>query len=73
MEMGRAVRARGLFCQTVVFPGVPSGQARLRVSVTSEHTIEDLERAAEIFISAGRETQVLREPSSRVSHQESVL
>ncbi len=38
LEMGRAVRARGLFCQTVVFPGVPLGDARLRVSVTSEHT-----------------------------------
>ncbi|WP_282776719.1 MULTISPECIES: pyridoxal phosphate-dependent aminotransferase family protein [unclassified Nocardia] len=59
MEMGRAVRARGLFCQTVVFPGVPLGEARLRVSVTSEHTPEDLALAAQIFIDAGRETGVL--------------
>ncbi|MFE7721993.1 aminotransferase class I/II-fold pyridoxal phosphate-dependent enzyme [Nocardia rhizosphaerihabitans] len=59
MEMGRAVRARGLFCQTVVFPGVPLGEARLRVSVTSEHTPEDLALAAQIFIEAGRETGVL--------------
>jgi len=59
LEMGRAVRARGLFCQTVVFPGVPLGDARLRVSVTSEHTAEDLDRAAEIFIDAGREAGVL--------------
>lgn len=68
LEMGRAVRARGLFCQTVVFPGVPLGDARLRVSVTSEHTVEDLERAAEIFVDAARETGVLaasrrREPA----------
>lgn len=67
MEMGRAVRARGLFCQTVVFPGVPLGDARLRVSVTSEHTIEDLEEAAGIFVDAARETGVLasagREPA----------
>jgi 8-amino-7-oxononanoate synthase len=66
MEMGRAVRARGLFCQTVVFPGVPLGDARLRVSVTSEHTTEDLEEAAGIFVDAARETGVLasagREP-----------
>jgi 8-amino-7-oxononanoate synthase len=60
MEMGRAVRARGLFCQTVVFPGVPLGDARLRVSVTSEHTPRDLELAAEIFAEAARETGVLR-------------
>lgn len=60
LEMGRAVRARGLFCQTVVFPGVPLGDARLRVSVTSEHTPEDCELAAEIFLDAARETSVPR-------------
>ena len=59
MEMGRAVRARGLFCQTVVYPGVPLGDARLRVSVTCEHTPEDLRLAAEIFVDAARETGVL--------------
>ncbi|WP_309028869.1 aminotransferase class I/II-fold pyridoxal phosphate-dependent enzyme [Streptomyces alfalfae] len=59
MEMGRAVRARGLFCQTVVFPGVPLGDARLRISVTSEHTPADLQEAAGIFAEAGRETGVL--------------
>ncbi|CAM5297492.1 aminotransferase class I/II-fold pyridoxal phosphate-dependent enzyme [Streptomyces aurantiogriseus] len=58
MEMGRAVRARGLFCQTVVYPGVPLGDARLRISVTSEHTPEDLDLAAEIFVDAARETGV---------------
>ncbi|MEU8566119.1 aminotransferase class I/II-fold pyridoxal phosphate-dependent enzyme [Streptomyces cyaneofuscatus] len=64
MEMGRAVRARGLFCQTVVFPGVPLGDARLRISVTSEHTRADLEEAAGIFAEAGREAGVLP-PSER--------
>ncbi|MFD9905356.1 aminotransferase class I/II-fold pyridoxal phosphate-dependent enzyme [Streptomyces sp. NPDC059063] len=59
LEMGRAVRARGLFCQTVVFPGVPLGDARLRVSVTCEHTRDDLETAAGIFVEAARETGVL--------------
>lgn len=59
MEMGRAVRARGLFCQTVVFPGVPLGDARLRISVTCDHTPEDLRTAAGILVEAGRETGVL--------------
>ncbi|MFD8453513.1 MULTISPECIES: aminotransferase class I/II-fold pyridoxal phosphate-dependent enzyme [Streptomyces] len=59
MEMGRAVRARGLFCQTVVYPGVPLGDARLRVSVTCEHTPQDLDEAAGIFVDAARETGVL--------------
>ncbi|MBS2963705.1 aminotransferase class I/II-fold pyridoxal phosphate-dependent enzyme [Actinocrinis puniceicyclus] len=65
MELGRAVRARGLFCQTVVFPGVPLGQARLRVSVTSEHTEQDLNQAADIFVDAACETGVL--PAQRQS------
>jgi glycine C-acetyltransferase len=60
MEMGRAVRARGLFCQTVVFPGVPVGDARLRISVTSEHTDEDIDTAAGIFLDSARETGVLQ-------------
>ncbi|PSJ25863.1 8-amino-7-oxononanoate synthase [Streptosporangium nondiastaticum] len=59
MEMGRAVRARGLFCQTVVYPGVPLGDARLRVSVTCEHTPQDLELATGIFIESATETGVL--------------
>ncbi|QDQ14790.1 aminotransferase class I/II-fold pyridoxal phosphate-dependent enzyme [Streptomyces spectabilis] len=59
MEMGRAVRARGLFCQTVVFPGVPLGDARLRISVTCEHTREDLRAAAAIFVEAAHEVGVL--------------
>lgn len=59
MEMGREVRARGLFCQTVVFPGVPLGDARLRISVTSEHTDADLDEAAGIFVEAGRAVGVL--------------
>lgn len=59
LRMGRAVRERGLFCQTVVFPGVPLGDARLRVSVTSEHTAADLDLAADIFIEAGHEVGVL--------------
>nr|BAG84263.1 putative 4-hydroxy-2,2'-bipyrrole-4-methanol synthase [Streptomyces griseoviridis] len=63
MEMGRAVRARGLFCQTVVFPGVAVGDARLRISVTCEHTPEDLETAAGIFTEAARETGVPLDPA----------
>ncbi|WP_114391401.1 aminotransferase class I/II-fold pyridoxal phosphate-dependent enzyme [Notoacmeibacter marinus] len=58
LEMGRAVRARGMFCQTVVFPGVAVGDARLRISVTSEHTLEDLDLAAQIVIDSAEEVGV---------------
>lgn len=52
MRMGREVRSRGLFCQTVVYPGVPLGDARLRLSVTSEHSNSDLQAAVEIIVEA---------------------
>ncbi|GLR11774.1 8-amino-7-oxononanoate synthase [Chitinimonas prasina] len=58
MAMGRSVRQRGLFCQTVVFPGVAVGDARLRVSVLSTHTREDLDQAIAIFTEAAEENQL---------------
>lgn len=60
LELGRAVRARGMFCQTVVYPGVAVGDARLRISVTSEHTDEDIDRASEIVDEACRQVGVER-------------
>lgn len=48
LRVGREVRARGMFCQTVVFPGVPEGDARLRISVTAEHDHQQLDQAADI-------------------------
>ncbi len=58
LEFGRAVRARGMFCQTVVFPGVAVGDARLRISVLSEHTLEDLDLAAQILVDAAKEVNL---------------
>ncbi|HEY6033629.1 MAG TPA: aminotransferase class I/II-fold pyridoxal phosphate-dependent enzyme, partial [Kofleriaceae bacterium] len=55
LRLGRAVRDRGMFCQTVVYPGIAVGDARLRVSVSSEHTDEDLDLAAQIIADAARE------------------
>lgn len=64
LEMGRAVRARGLFCQTVVYPGVALGDARLRISVTSEHTEDDIRQAAAIFAESAEETAAPRPGSA---------
>ncbi|MDT8997740.1 aminotransferase class I/II-fold pyridoxal phosphate-dependent enzyme [Paucibacter sp. APW11] len=55
MELGRSVRRRGMFCQTVVFPGVAVGDARLRISVMSSHTREDLDEAVRILREAAEE------------------
>ncbi|MBI3898692.1 MAG: aminotransferase class I/II-fold pyridoxal phosphate-dependent enzyme [Gammaproteobacteria bacterium] len=59
MTFGRAVRRRGLFCQTVVFPGVAVGEARLRISVLTSHTREDLDQAVDILIEVACETRLL--------------
>lgn len=58
LEFGRAVRARGMFCQTVVYPGVSVGDARLRISVTAEHTTEDLDLAADILLMSAKEVGI---------------
>lgn len=58
LEFGRAARARGMYCQTVVFPGVAVGDARLRISVSSEHTVDDLDEAAQILVDAAKEVGV---------------
>ena len=59
LQMGRLVRQGGLFCQTVVYPGVGRGAERLRLSITCEHTMEDLNRAVEILGGAGRRLNII--------------
>lgn len=44
------VRLQGLDGAVMEFPAVPRGEARLRLFVTSEHTTEHLDRAAEIIL-----------------------
>lgn len=58
LEFGRAVRARGMYCQSVVYPGIAVGDARLRISVTSEHTIDDLDLAAQILVESAKEVNI---------------
>lgn len=60
MAMGRSVRRRGMYCQTVVFPGVAVGDARLRISVLEGHTREDLDSAIQILVDAALENRLLQ-------------
>ena len=43
------LRKRGVFVQSVVFPTVPQGAARVRAMVSASHTREDLDQAIEAF------------------------
>ena len=49
----------GLFAQSLVFPTVPRGTARVRTIVTAAHTSDILDRALEIFVKVGRELAVI--------------
>jgi 8-amino-7-oxononanoate synthase len=44
----------GIFTQAVVPPAVPPDGIRLRLSLTAEHTNEDLDRILEAFQRVGR-------------------
>jgi glycine C-acetyltransferase len=50
--MARRLHEAGTFVNAIEFPAVPKGQERLRVSVTSEHTREDVDRLVEALASA---------------------
>ncbi len=64
MRLGRSVRRLGMFCQTVVFPGVAVGDARLRLSVLESHTRADLDEAVRILCEAAEENNLPLETHS---------
>ena len=49
----------GVFAQSLGFPTVPRGQARLRTIVTATHTPQDLQYALEMFGKVGKELGVI--------------
>lgn len=57
--MTRLCRDQGIFVMPVVSPAVPEGLARLRVTITSEHTKEELDRAVQVFAEAARTLEII--------------
>jgi glycine C-acetyltransferase/8-amino-7-oxononanoate synthase len=55
MQLCELVLERGVFAQGIRPPTVPEGSSRLRFTVMSTHTREELERAAELVGAAARE------------------
>lgn len=49
MEFSKALLENGVFVSGIVFPTVPKGKGRLRCMISASHTIEDLEKAINVF------------------------
>ena len=58
-EFSRQLFAEGVFAQSVGFPTVPVGKARIRTIVTATHTEEELARALGILESVGRKLKII--------------
>jgi len=52
LAMAAALLDRGIFCPAIRPPTVPRGTSRLRVSLTAEHTEEDLDRLVAALVAA---------------------
>lgn len=51
--------AHGVFAQSIVYPTVAEGKARIRTIITAEHTEEELDRALDVIRSAVKGLQLV--------------
>jgi 8-amino-7-oxononanoate synthase len=52
LAVSQKLREEGIIAAAIRPPTVPAGSARLRISITLAHLVDDLERAAKLIISA---------------------
>jgi glycine C-acetyltransferase len=57
--MARLSQKQDIFVLPVVSPAVPAGTSRIRANVTAGHTLEEIERAMNVFEQTGRAVGVL--------------
>lgn len=50
MKLSSTCLTRGIFVQGIRYPTVPEGSARLRLTLMSRHTTEDIERAVNVLV-----------------------
>jgi len=58
-QFSRELFAAGVFAQSLGFPTVPEGKARIRTIVTATHTQEELTRALQILEDVGRKLKII--------------
>ncbi len=59
VELSRRLFEEGVFAQSIVFPTVPKGGARVRTIVTAAHSIKDLDDALAAFEKVGEELKLI--------------
>ena len=58
-QMVQQCQHRDIYVLPVVSPAVPQGQARLRATVTAGHSSQEIERALDVFETAGKEIGII--------------
>lgn len=56
VAISQLLRSEGIIAAAIRPPTVPAGSARLRISITLAHLVDDLERAAKAIINAVKDT-----------------
>ncbi|MDI3472240.1 MAG: glycine C-acetyltransferase [Thermotogaceae bacterium] len=58
-EFSKRLFEEGIFAQSIGYPTVPKGKARIRVMISAVHTKQDLDFAIEKFEKVGKELKVI--------------
>ena len=58
-EMSKRLLDEGIYVIGFFYPVVPKGKARIRVQISSDHSIDDLDKAINAFVKVGKELQVI--------------
>ncbi|MDY6932674.1 MAG: aminotransferase class I/II-fold pyridoxal phosphate-dependent enzyme [Spirochaetota bacterium] len=59
-KMSKQIHEMGLYINPLPFPSVRKGEARFKFSLMATHTMEDLDRAADIFEAACQEYGIIK-------------
>ncbi|MDD8041350.1 MAG: 8-amino-7-oxononanoate synthase, partial [Thermotogota bacterium] len=59
-QFSRTLFEKGVFAQSLGFPTVPKGKARIRVIMSAAHSKEDLDYGIRAFEEVGKELGVLK-------------
>jgi glycine C-acetyltransferase len=59
VKLSRRLFEEGVFAQSIVFPTVPKGTARVRTIVTAKHAPKILDKALDVFKKVGKELGII--------------